>query len=283
VKNPMHALITLLLALAGLIVAPPAGGSGQTPVAGEELHRPLDRLLDLYVRDGYVYYNALKADRGSLDRYVAALGAVPAEELSGTSRERQLAFWINAYNALVLQEVARHYPIKGSAPQFPRNSIRQIPGVFDRTPHRVAGRSITLDAIEKSVLPGLRDPRAYLALGRGAVGSGRLRSEAYDGDRLEEQLRLLARETVSRPELFRIDRLGNQVQLSPIFGWHEAEFVAADPGAPARFEGRSAIERAVLGFVEPYLLPAERAYLQGNRFEVRYLEFDWALNDLGAR
>ncbi len=279
----MPARTLLLLALTGLIAAPPSVGSARQPRSGEALHGPLDRLLDLYVRDGFVYYSALKADHAALDRYVTALGAVPADELNGWPRERQLAFWINAYNAIVLQAVARHHPIEGTAPQYPRNSIRQVPGVFERTPHRVAGRTVTLDAIEKSVLPGLRDPRAYLALGRGAAGSGRLRSEAYDGERLEEQLRQVARETVSRPWLFRIDPLQRQVQLSPIFGWHEPEFVAAYPGAPGRFEGRSPIERAVLGFVEPYLMPAEVAYLQDNRFEVRYLEFDWALNDLGRR
>ena len=275
-------LLLVALAAAG-IAAPPGRLTGQEPAAGDALHKPLDRLLDLYVRDGFVYYNALKADHAALDRYVTALGEVTAGELSGWPRERQLAFWINAYNAIVLQAVARHYPIRGTAPQYPRNSIRQIPGAFERTPHRVAGRSLTLDAIEKSVLPGLRDPRAYLALGRGAAGSGRLRSEAYDGDRLGEQLRLVARETVTLPWLFRVDQLRRQVQLSPIFGWHEAEFVAAYPGVAGRFEGRGPIERAVLAFVEPYLMPAEVAYLQDNRFEVRYLEFDWSLNDLGTR
>jgi len=32
--------------------------------------------------------------------------------------------------------------------------------------------------MEKDVLPTFNDPRVYFALGRGAVGSGRLRSEA---------------------------------------------------------------------------------------------------------
>jgi len=272
-----------VLLIVGAIGAGAAPLPRQAVPAGEAFHRPLDRVLDLYVRDGFVYYNALKADHASLDRYVAALAAVPPADLAAWPPERRLAFWINAYNAIVLQAVARHHPIKGEAPQYPRNSIGQIPGVFDRTAHRVAGRSLTLDAIEKTVLPEFRDPRAYLALGRGAAGSGRLRSEAYDGERLDEQLRLVARETVSRPELFRIDRLKNQVLLSPIFGWHEAEFVAAYPGSPGRFEGRSPIERAVLAFVERFLMPSELAYLEASRFEVRYLEFDWALNDLGRR
>ena len=35
------------------------------------LHRPFDEILDIYVRDGLVYYHALKQERGKFDRYVA--------------------------------------------------------------------------------------------------------------------------------------------------------------------------------------------------------------------
>ena len=40
-------------------------------------HTPLDRILDTYVRDGYVYYNALKAGRNPVDqvRHIARRGA----------------------------------------------------------------------------------------------------------------------------------------------------------------------------------------------------------------
>ena len=41
-------------------------------------HRPLDQILDVNVRDGLVYYRALKSDRGRLDRYVASLNVAPA-------------------------------------------------------------------------------------------------------------------------------------------------------------------------------------------------------------
>ena len=45
----------------------------QTAAGTEALHRPLDQILDVYVRDGLVYYRALKSDRGRLDRYAASL------------------------------------------------------------------------------------------------------------------------------------------------------------------------------------------------------------------
>src|SRR5262245_30422893 len=45
------------------------------PSSVHPLHRPLDELLDIYVRDGFVYYNALRSDRAKLDRYVASLNS----------------------------------------------------------------------------------------------------------------------------------------------------------------------------------------------------------------
>ena len=96
----------------------------------EAIHRPLDQILDVNVRDGLVYYRALKAERGRLDRYVASLN-VTAGDLPGWSSAQQMAFWVNAYNAFVLQTVINHYPLKGS-PEYPLQHP-QIPGAFDKT------------------------------------------------------------------------------------------------------------------------------------------------------
>lgn len=270
--------------VAGVLLLWTAGLAGQqAPSRAEPLHRSFDQLLDLYVRDGLVYYNALRVDRGRLDRYVASLDGPATAGITEWPRERQLAFWLNAYNAFVLQTVVSHYPVRGRTPGYPPGSIRQIPGAFDRLRHRAAGRSLTLDAIETQILPEFRDPRVYLALGRGAVGSGRLRSEAFSADRLDAQLRQVAAETVTRPELWRVDPVQGRVAVSAIFSWHAPEFIAAYPGERGAFSGRSPIERAVLAFVSPLLLPTEREFLTGNRFEVAFIDFDWRLNDLGSR
>jgi len=260
----------------------PSSKEGSISGQDEALQRPLDEILDLYVRDGYVYYKALKSDRAKLDRYLTSLAAAGGYDT--WSRERQIAFWIDAYNGFVLQSVVNNYPIRGRAAAYPADSIRQIPGVFDRTTHRLAGRSLTLDAIEKSVLPAFGDPRVYFALGRGAAGSGRLRSEAYEAGRLESQLKTVAAEVVARPALFSIDQAAGQIRISPIFGWHEADFIAANAaGAGARFANRSPLERAVVAFALPNVLPGEAEFVNRNAFQVSYSTFDWRLNDLASR
>lgn len=251
------------------------------PPPVDPLHRPFDTILDIYVRDGLVYYRALKLERPRFDQYVQSLAE--AQVPSG-DRNRQLAFWVNAYNAFVLRTVIDNYPIAGRAAMYPRNSIRQIPGSFEKRPFRAAGRSVTLDQIEKDIIVPLGDARALLALSRGALGGGRLRSEAYTAERIDTQLEAIAREAVDRRELVFVDRANGLLSVNPMFSWREAAFVQsyADKAAPM-FAQRSPLERAVLGLIGPTALRTELDFLEQNQFKMQFHDFDWSLNDLTGR
>jgi hypothetical protein len=276
----MYAMRSACVAL--LICVLPLNPRAQDPSPADVLHRPFDQILDVQVRDGFVYYRALRAERGRLDRYIASLD-VAGGVYDGWSREQKIAFWINAYNAFVLQTVLNHYPIRGKAAAYPASSIRQIPGAFERLAHRAAGRRVTLDEIEKTILPAFNDPRVYLALGRGAVGSGRLRSEAYTAARLGAQLEAVQSEFVTERQMITVDRPEDRITITPIVSWHEAEFVAAyDKGTSGTFAERSPVERALVAFVLPHLLPLEREFVQKNTFRVTFHSFDWRLNDLSG-
>ena len=93
----------LIVALALLALAGTGSQGAQEPgvVLG-----PFDVILDTYVRDGYVYYRALKLERRRLDEYVRQLGA---SDVDKRTRAEQMAFWLNAYDALVLQTVIDGY------------------------------------------------------------------------------------------------------------------------------------------------------------------------------
>jgi hypothetical protein len=279
-RYPGLALSVVLFTISTVPLPLPSRAFAEQGAAADILHRPFDQILDVNVRDGLVYYRALRASRAALDRYAGSLN-VPAATYQSWSREQQMAFWVNAYNAFVLQTVVDHYPINGASKAYPSNSVRQIPGAFEQLKHRAAGQSLTLDEIEKKILPQFKEPRLYLALGRGAAGSGRLRSEAYTGDQLKQQLDDIQKEFVSEQTMISIDRSANQVSVTPIMSWHDSEFVAAyDPGATGPMAQRSPIERAIVAFVTPRLLPLERELLQKNEFKVTYHPFDWRLNDL---
>ena len=278
-------LVRLLLTVV-FAAAVVTGSAAQlfTPAPGADpLHTPLDRILDTYVRDGMVYYRALRSERGRLDKYAESLN-VPQDTYSGWNRQQQMAFWVNAYNVFVLQTVIDHYPIRGRSSDYPATSVRQIPGAFEQAKHRAAGRSVTLDEIEKTILPEFKEPRLYLALGRAATGSGRLRSEAYTAERLSTQLASIESEFVNDQQMLKVDRLSNRVSVTPILSWRETEFVAAyDKGATGLYAQRSPIERAILAFIGPHLLPLEKELLQQNQFSIAFHQFDWTLNDLTGR
>jgi uncharacterized protein DUF547 len=268
-------LIVVFLAVLGM-AAPSAQDASV-----DARRRNLDEVLDLYVRDGLVYYKALKGDRRLLDGYVSALGGV---SLASAGRAEQMAFWLNAYNALVLRTVIDNYPTAKRSNEYPARSIRQIPGAFETMKHQVAGRSLTLDQIEQTVLPGFSDPRLFLALGRGAVGSGRLRSEAFDPETIEKQLGEAAGECATHAQCLVIDRSANKMAVSSVFSWRSKEFASAYADkAPPSFSMRSPIERAVLAFVEPRLTAIEKDFLSKNDFKVEFSTFDWSLNDLTGR
>ncbi len=238
-----------------------------------------DHVLDTRVRDGYVYYRALKADRQELDRYVSSLDGAELPH----DRQAQIAFWLNAYNAIVLQAVINHYPIATRTKAFPARSIRQIPSVL-AAPHRVAGRSLSLDAIEQRVLAAFKDPRIFFALGRGAAGGGRLRSEVYAAAEIERQLDEQAAECATRDRCVRVDPKTNVVRVSAVFSWRRDAFVDAfAKDAAAVSTRRPPLERAVIAFISPRLAAEHREFLALNRFRVEYLPFDWSLNDLATR
>ena len=247
----------------------------------DALHVPLDALLDMHVRDGLVYYRALQADRARLNRYIASLNAPSVvSEYATWSDDQKKAFWLNAYNAVVIQTVVAHYPIRGTAKGYPANSIRQIPGAFEKTPHTLAGKTVTLDQIETTILPDFDDPRVYLALGRGAVGSGRLRSEAFSTKGVDRQLAQARAQFATTPRWAKVDALAGKVSISPIVSWRSAAFIEEYADDSFDLPKREPIERAVIGFLRPHLLDAEEEFIRKNTFQLTYEPFDWRLNDL---
>jgi hypothetical protein len=276
----------LLAALAMSLLVPHVPSAAQSPAPPDvdPLHRPFEEILDVYVRDGLVYYQALRQERGKFDRYVQALGEISADTLKGWAPDRQLAYWINAYNAFVLRTVIDGYPIRGKAADYPPNSIRQIPGAFERRQFRAGGRMLTLDAIEKDVIGEFNDARALLALGRGAIGGPRLKSEAFTAARLDSQLQTMASELVERRDLVWVDVANGRLSVNPIFSWREPIFTKSLSGRAAPvYAARSPLERSVLALIDPLLVPNESEFLRKNTFRMVFHDFDWKLNDLTGR
>jgi len=223
-------------------------------------HAPLDRTLKKYVDDhGRVDYNGIAGDAG-FKGYMTALRSAEPEKMT---HDEQLAFWINAYNAVVIDKVIRWRPEK---------SVREtvIPGLWTSTrffttrEHVVAGRQMSPDDIENDILrKQFRDPRIHFAIICASSGCPELPRFAYTGENVQSKLEEVTRDYLNSGRGTRIDVEKNTLYLSKIFSWFTADF-----------EARSG---SVLKFIEPYLDRQKQEFLrQGPK--ISYLPYNWALN-----
>ena len=117
-----------------------------------------------------------------------------------------------------------------------------------------------------------------MALVCAAMGCPPLRTEPYEGDKLDRQLNDQTRVFLANPQKFRLDRGQGKVYLSSIFKWFGGDFVN-NFGTDKAFTGFSPDERAVLNFVSQYLPAGDRDYLLQGKYILVYLDYDWSLNE----
>jgi hypothetical protein len=235
----------------GLLIAPILLSAGSA-WAGFE-HAPLDALLRRHVERGRVDYDAIKRsdrDRAKLEAYVRSLAKAKVDTLD---KQQQLAFYLNAYNALVLRAVVRRRP--------KLKRVMDVEGFFKQHTYRVAGRELTLDQLEnKLIRPRFRDPRIHFALVCAARSCPPLQERAFRGATLERTLERLTRAFINSPRGVRLGQ--GKPRISKIFDWYAADF------------------RAAAGSVGKYLARyhARGAASLGATRTFAFLPYDWALN-----
>ncbi len=224
----------------------------------------LTALLARVVTDeGLVRYDLLRGELRNDFRRV--LKAVEDFDASGLlTREARLAFWLNAYNVQMLENVIE-------TPEVDDIVADGFVEAFFRTPYRTAGLGVTLDQIENVILrrsdfderlavfrlPAL-DPRIHAGINCAAVSCPILRRRAFTPENVDAELDDAMADFVNRPRHFRVE--GDGFVLSALLDWFGSDFdsqgmPAGDfllgfmsPGRPdydrlkGLFEGRSAAE-----------------------------------------
>jgi len=270
-------LQTAFVLLLGAVTAGSTAGRAQAPPAFDHEYQAYAAVLHAHVRGAGVDYRALADDRAALDAVVAGFDAA-AVGVERWSREEQLEFWINAYNVFTLRAIVDHYPIRDRWFSLaPRNSIRQIEGVWTTLTWRAAGRVVTLDDIEHRILrPAFREPRVHFAVNCASVSCPPLAAEPYRAATLDADLDAAARRYLASPLGLVVD--GRTLRVSSIFTWYGEDFVErfADAGPPAG----SPVDRAILGVVRTYGPTEAAALAASGRARVRFLDYDWSLNDV---
>ena len=238
-------------------------------------------LLRSHIRGARVDYAGLKAGRSRLDAVAAAFAAPDANPEPQWSREQRMAFWINAYNVFTLQAIVDHYPIQSRWLTIgPRNSIRQIDGVWTTLSWPAAGRRVTLDDIEHRILrPVFGDARIHFAVNCASVSCPPLAEQPYRAATLDAQLDAAGRRYLSSAEGLQVN--GTVIAVSSLFKWYGDDFIARyaskHPGT------RAARERAILGAVSVFGPASTATALATPSVSLRFLDYDWSLNDLVRR
>lgn len=275
----------LLLSVLVRCIAAPARAASPDEIRAR-IYLRYANVLAKYVSDeGLVSYAKLRADRRDLNSFLSIVALLPESTINGWTKDDRTAFWINVYNAMTLSAVLEGYPIESryyTSLDYPKKSIRQIPGVLDRAVHRVAGSDLSLSSIEAKVHETAGDePKVQFALAVAAKGGPPLRREPFEGAKLSLQLDDQVRQFLAKPDRFRIDRIAGVVLLSPFFDWNSARFIQKYGGGEGtRMPGLDLKARAALELIAQYLAVDDQAFLGSARIAVAYLGFDWSLNDV---
>jgi len=242
--------------LAAFVLAVGIGSAQPASEVFDHAYTAYGALLSSVVRGARVDYARLRSRRSDLDsvvRQFATVGTVDQWEM-----HQQMAFWINAYNLLTLKAVADRYPI---------GSIRDIDGVWTDLRFTVASRQLSLDDIEHRILrPAFRDPRVHFAINCASVSCPPLREEPYVAERLDTQLDDAARRYLASPSGLRV--LRSTLYVSSIFKWYGEDFVPAFG--------------SVQGVVAKYGPPDAQRVAASPHAAVRYLRYDWSLNEVAV-
>lgn len=273
-KRLAVAFLVLSLGLALALLYVDGHVPAAAPVSGQALdYRPLARALRFVGPTGLIDFAGLKADRKDLDAFVDQLAS--ASPLNApdhfASPDDRLAFWLNAYHALVLQ-AAIDQGADAELDAFGRSFywLRSWP---------IGGRRFTLWAIERRFLSETGDSRVPFALACGAKGCALLDGSPFQADTLDAQLNDAVSRFVQNDHNVKVKPDG--VHLSPLFRMHEEDIKAALP------EGRTHLLQFVWAFMPEACLEKPGCDTRGDLDKacgpaldgcpVKYEPFDWRL------
>ncbi len=227
--------------------------------------RAWDQLLRQYVAEPDAQglarfdYAALKASRGDyiiLTDYIAYLEAQDPEAMETAEA---IAYWANLYNAVTVQLIVDHYPVR---------SIKKIKsGLFSAGPWgkklvSVGGRELSLDNIEHDILR--RDypsPHIHYMVNCASVGCPNLKDGLWRAETLREDQEEAARAFINSPR--GVEMTSDGLILSSIYKWFREDFG----------DDKAGLLSHIRAFAAPELARAidDGAGIDG-------YDYDWSLN-----
>jgi len=267
--------------VAGCTAIRPAELSGgqivaRRPFSHEEYAPVLRSVIDA---GGRVDYDALRARPEALERYYFLLCKYSPDshpEFFPTELDRK-AYWLNAYNAVVLKTVLAHDSVSSVTdikPWFPLSLLRGKSGFFLFQKVTLGGKTTNLYFLKNRVIrKRFGDPRVHFALSSASLGGPRLPRKPFVAALLDEQLDEAARAFVAEERNVKVDDAERVVYLSSIFDWYGGDFIE---WYGDRFTGK---EPTLPRYVALYASDGQAEALErAAAYEVRFRAYDWRLD-----
>ncbi|MCB0847614.1 MAG: DUF547 domain-containing protein, partial [Bacteroidetes bacterium] len=212
-------------------------------------HDKWDELLRKHVTStGKVNYKGFKSEKAKLDAYLKELSDNPPA--TSWSKNKQLAYWINVYNAFTVDLIVRNYPLK---------SIQDLNEPWKTRFFKIGTRDLSLNEVENEIIrKQFNDARIHFAVNCASVSCPALLNRAYTEANLDSQLDRQTRSYINNPIHNTIT--SRKAEVSQLFNWYEDDF-KKETGS-------------VRAFINKY---SEQKI--GEKVKIEFREYDWGLNE----
>lgn len=222
-------------------------------------HQLWDNLVKEHVDEkGNVFYKGFKDDGLEFQQYLDLLSANHPNPSTWT-KDEQLAYWINAYNAFTVKLIIDNYPVESI--KDIKRGIVFVNTVWDIDFIKIGGQLYSLNNIEHGIIrKKFNDPRIHFAVNCASFSCPSLRNEAYTAKHLDVQLDQQSRKFLANTDKNKIST--SEIKISKIFSWYGGDF-------------KKAGYTGVFDFIQKHTeLDLDKDIKKS------YLDYDWRLNGM---
>jgi hypothetical protein len=228
-----------------------------------------DRLLHKYVKGNSVNYSQLVDEKENLYKFTHMLSEISPRSHPDKfkSKNEQLAYWINAYNAFILRIIIENYPVDSI------KDINFIGFTVWLNKNNIGGEEISFKSLEDDIIRGeFKDPRIHFAINCASFSCPPLKNRAFLSAILDKQLDESTKSFINDKNNFKVDEEKNLLYLSSIFDWYDDDYFDW-------LRENKEIE-------EPHLLDYIKLYYNGQikdewyTLDIEFFDYNWNLNDI---
>jgi hypothetical protein len=235
-------------------------------------HVKMDGTVDGITNVSLVDYNGISQDV----EFGAYLNILEHTDVTSLAHAEELAFWINAYNALCINLVVQHERIHRDSPLTSINNLSEKgKPVWDKIAGVVGGQEVSLNHVEHERLRKVWDePAIHGCIVCASASCPNLRDEAFVASQLKEQMSDQMKDWMNNDtkglKLYQVRGVfgfgggGNRLQASRIFLWFSEDF-----------GGLEAVNKWIPQFVADDGM--KQSIIEGSP-AVRFFDYSWKIN-----